>query len=78
MILHSSVKPQNDVYYLGSVIIEILDSCERGEIDLLDLYNEFKQKTKASFPLLILSLDWLFMLGIVGNTNNIYRLNNVS
>lgn len=69
MILGRDINPQNNVYQIGARIIEVLKSSNHEFFDFLDLYNRLNDYEKVSFNLFTLSLDWLFLLGIVDNQN---------
>ncbi len=65
MILNPDTHPERDIYFIGGRILEILDDFDSSEIDILDIFNSLKNSTSVSFNLFILSLDWLFLLGVI-------------
>lgn len=65
MLVERNINPERDLYYLGGVLIEIIRDNENEEFDYLELFEEFKNKYGVSINLFTLTLDWLFMLGIV-------------
>lgn len=65
MLVERNINPERDLYYLGGVLIEIIRDNENEESDYLELFEEFKNKYGVSINLFTLTLDWLFMLGIV-------------
>lgn len=65
MIVERNINPERDLYYLGGVLIEMIRDNENEEFDYLELFEEFKNKNGVSINLFTLTLDWLFILGIV-------------
>lgn len=65
MLVERNINPERDLYYLGGVLIEIIRDNENEEFDYLELFEEFKNKYGVSINLFTLTLDWLFMLGVV-------------
>jgi hypothetical protein len=68
MLIPDSIHPENSIYYLGADVIECLQ--EQGEMKLLDLYENLIEKKEISFPVLLLIVDWLFLINIVDVKNN--------
>lgn len=66
MIVSRDVNPERDVYYLGSVLIEIISSIPNSEIGFFELFELLNLNLKTSFNLFILTLDWLFLIGVIG------------
>lgn len=65
MIVDKNIHPERDLYYLGSVLIDILSNSLDSNFDYLELYNLFSRNKDISIHLFSLTLDWLFLLGIV-------------
>lgn len=63
MIVDQNIHPERDLYYLGSVMIDLLLHSNNSTFDYLELYHMFRQKNDVSINLFSLTLDWLFMLG---------------
>lgn len=70
MIIDKNTNPERDVYYLGGVLIDILAQKRNNEIDYLELYKQFKQKQEITINLYSLTLDWLFILGVISKGEN--------
>lgn len=70
MIVDKNINPERDLYYLGGVLIDILQRKDIKEIDYMDLYEMAKEAKDISINLYSLTLDWLFILGIVGKSDN--------
>lgn len=65
MIVDKNINPERDLYYLGGVLINLIDSNKSKEFDYMDLYNLMKSEKDISINLFSLTLDWLFILGLV-------------
>lgn len=70
MITDKNINPERDLYYLGGVLIEVLSKRKKEEIDYLDLYKQFSQRQDITINLYSLTLDWLFLLGLVTKSEN--------
>jgi hypothetical protein len=68
MLLPDNIHPEQTLYYNGSIILKIL--LEEKESKLLDLYSKVFQSKNMSFNLFILSIDWLFIAGLVDYKND--------
>lgn len=64
-IVSKDANPKNSVYFLGAQVIESLKSFEGLEIDFFELFREVNKKQRVSMQLYLLTIDWLFILGIV-------------
>ena len=62
MLLPDNIRPENSVYYNGAVVLEIIQQSKR--IKLTELYILVKQKKNITYPILILCLDWLYLLNV--------------
>lgn len=67
MIINRNITPDRDLYYLGSMVIEILLTKEEQEIDYFELYQLMNTKQTISMNLFTLVLDWLFIIGTIKN-----------
>lgn len=70
MIISRDLNPQRELYYLGAQVIEILNS-SKGTPDFFDVFQNLKQKEDVSMNLFILTIDWLYLLGIVDSKEGI-------
>ena len=70
MIINKNTNPERDLYFLGAVLIEILEQSDENQIDYLDLFSLFNQKREITMNLYALTLDWLFILGLVTKGDN--------
>ena len=60
MLLPDSSHPKHSIYYTGAVVLKVLQ--RNGPMSLADLYVAVKESEGMSFKLLILSLDWLYLI----------------
>lgn len=65
MIIDKNINPERDLYYLGGVLIDVLSSQNNKEIDYMNLFVLFNKKMAITINLYSLTLDWLFILGLV-------------
>ena len=63
MLLPKDIHPKDSLYYNGGFIIDTLKRFD--EIELIDLFYETKKKIEMSISIFVLSLDWLYLAGIV-------------
>lgn len=70
MIVSKNTNPEKDLYYLGSKVIELLGASNNVKFDYFKLYQSLNTEQKVSLNLYSLVLDWLFILGIIKNSNN--------
>lgn len=61
MLLPDNIHPENSIYYNGAIVLDLIQ--EYKCIKLADLYISLKEKKNMSYPLLILCLDWLYLIG---------------
>jgi hypothetical protein len=62
MLLPDNIHPENCIYYNGALVLESLR--QNGSKNLLDLFQTVRKKRNLSFPVFILCLDWLYLLGV--------------
>ncbi len=62
MLLPDNILPELTVYYNGALVLKELQFNDKQE--LLDIYSKLKEKYEMSFNIYILSLDWLYLVGI--------------
>ncbi|MDB4940452.1 MAG: hypothetical protein JWO40_877 [Candidatus Doudnabacteria bacterium] len=67
MLLPDNIHPENTIYFNGAFVLKELQ--RQPDQGLLDLYENVKRQRNLSFPIFILCLDWLYLLG-VAETNN--------
>lgn len=70
MIIDKNINPERDLYYLGGILIDILENKDNKEVDYMDLYTLINKKKEITINLFSLALDWLFVLGLVAKGEN--------
>lgn len=70
MIIDKNINPERDLYYLGGILIDALQKKDNKEIDYMDLYDLVNNEKEITITLYSLTLDWLFILGLVDKTKN--------
>jgi hypothetical protein len=60
MLLPDNIHPENSIYYNGAIVLELIQQSKC--IELTELYILVKEKKNMSYPVLILCLDWLYLL----------------
>lgn len=62
MLLPDNIHPELSLYYNGSFVLEELKKIDNQSI--MDLYQNVKTKNEMSFPIFMLCLDWLYLIGV--------------
>lgn len=70
MILSSDIKPDRDLYFLGSKVIEVLIDSNDKKVDYFELFQKVNSEIEISLNLYTLVLDWLFIIGVIKNAEN--------
>lgn len=65
MIEGQDIRPERKLYYLGSLLLDILKGSEQKKLDYLYLYDELCKREKVSVALFTFALDWLFILRLI-------------
>ncbi len=60
MLLPDSIHPRHSIYYTGAMVLQVIQ--QKGMISIADLFVQMKQEHDMSFKLLLLSLDWLYLI----------------
>lgn len=67
IIIDKDISPEREIYYLGAIVIEILKSIPKSEVELFDVFQLLNERKRVSMNLFVLTLDWLYLLGIINN-----------
>jgi hypothetical protein len=62
MLLPDNIHPELSIYYNGSIVLAELN--EESKLKIMDLYQRVKERNGMSFPIFILSLDWLYLIDV--------------
>lgn len=65
MLVSKDINPQKSIYFLGAKIIEVIIKKDNNFNDLIDLFNELSIYNKISFHLFTLTIDWLYLIGLI-------------
>lgn len=63
MIVGKDIQPERKLYFLGAKVIDVLQKSTQ-EQDLISIYHTLNNK-EISINMLLLTLDWLFLLGAI-------------
>jgi hypothetical protein len=65
MIISKDTNPEKDLYFLGAMVIDALQATDETNVDYLTLMNTLRSKLNITNSLFVLSLDWLYLLGLI-------------
>lgn len=68
MLMPENIDPQKSIYYTGAMVLQLIQ--RSGNISVINLYSEVKLQYGISFPVMLLSLDWLYLIGAVTVTKS--------
>lgn len=63
MIISTDINPKLMLYYIGSLIMDILN--KHNKFKLIKLYYKIRENNDMSFPIFIYSLNWLYLINLV-------------
>ena len=67
MIISKDTNPERELYYLGALVIDVLSKVPQSRVDFFDAFQRLNDQEKVSMNLFTLTLDWLFLLGVVNS-----------
>jgi hypothetical protein len=70
MIIDKNINPERDLYYLGGILIDVIQKKEINEIDYMDFYSLINEQLEITINLYSLTLDWLFIMRLVEKGEN--------
>lgn len=62
MLLPDNIHPEKTVYFNGAIVLEALTADTEQKMNLFDLHQQVNKKWEMSLPMLVLSLDWLYLI----------------
>ena len=65
MIINKDINPQKDLYYIGALLIDILNASEKNRMEFFQAFQFLNKKDKISIGLFTLAIDWLFLLDLI-------------
>lgn len=69
MIVSKDINPEREIYYLGALVIDVLNKFPENKVDFFDVFQRLNEQKKTSMNLFALTVDWLFILGAVNSEN---------
>lgn len=63
MLMPKNISPDECIYYKATFVIKAL--LDKGAMTVTELYYEVNERCRMSFFVLILCLDWLFLIGCI-------------
>jgi hypothetical protein len=67
MLLPDNIHPDNTIYYNGAFVLQSLQN--KHNQSLIELYQNVRLIKDISFSLLILCLDWLYLIEVAEINN---------
>lgn len=68
MIVDVDRNPQNQIYYIGGLVLKILKQQSDVAFSYMDVFETLNEEHKVSINLYTLALDWLYLLGTISYT----------
>lgn len=65
MLLDIDANPKNDVYFIGSLVLETLEVNAPSGMSYMNITDSIRKSRKVSASLVLLALDWLYMLDCI-------------
>lgn len=62
MLLPENMQPELSIYYNGAMVLNELQQGTSKSV--IDIYQIVKEKYDMSFPIFLLSLDWLYLINV--------------
>lgn len=69
MIITKDIKPESQLYAVGAIIISVINELPTRKIEAFELYEIITQQTSVSLNTFFLGIDWLYLLGILEDSN---------
>lgn len=63
--------PQKSLYFTGAKLLQFMKT-NNIKFQLSDLYESFTQQSSLDFKRFMLTLDWLFLIGLIKTTDDGY------
>lgn len=64
MIVSNNISPEKNLYYIGSLILNLLND-NANKLDILVLYERLIKINNIPFVLYTYALDWLFISSLI-------------
>jgi len=70
MIVDTDTNPQNQVYYIGALVLDVLKKQQDVNFDFFDVFQHLNGTNRISMGLYMLALDWLFVINAIRNNKD--------
>lgn len=67
MLLPDNIHPKNSIYYNGALVLNVVQ--QHKQLNIVDLYLKLREANDVSFQILVLCLDWLYLIDAVKVNN---------
>lgn len=68
MLILNESRPEISLYYLGALLIKLINDAKIDRINLSELYGIFSNTNPISFNRFMLVVDWLHIIGFINLT----------
>jgi len=68
MLILNENRPEISLYYLGALLIKLINDAKIDQINLSELYSIFSNANPISFNRFMLVVDWLHIIGFIDTT----------
>jgi ABC-three component (ABC-3C) system Middle Component 6 len=72
MLLPDNIHPFNCIYFNGAIVLQVLQ--QKGNVELIELYQVVKTVHNMTFSVFILCLDWLYLINVATLKENKVKL----
>lgn len=70
MLILNESRPEISLYYLGALLIKLINDAKIERINLSELYDIFCNVNPISFNRFMLVVDWLHIIGFIDTTTD--------
>jgi hypothetical protein len=70
MIIGTDINPQNQIYYVGALVLDALKKQRVSQFDFFDTFQCVNTNHRVSIGLYTLALDWLYVINAIRNTKD--------
>lgn len=68
MLFPENRNPEDTVYYVGGIILKVMRDTGVTKYDFFELYKKVNEFHETRMLMFLMSLDWLFLIGIAKKT----------
>ena len=63
MLVPDNTRPEDTIYFNGAKVLQVIQNEKR--LAITDLYVILKKKSDISFAIMLLCLDWLYLIDCI-------------